>query len=73
MRSYESYHVDVSSGFLYQAYINAAMIAPRYNTLPHIHCRTAAYSQTAYGKLCAQLFNYVIWWVRVMVEGWGFG
>ena len=32
-----------------------------------------AYSQIAYGKLCARLFNYLIWWVRVMVEGWGFG
>ena len=31
-----------------------------------------AYSQIAYGKLCARLFNYEIWWVRVMVEGWGF-
>ena len=33
----------------------------------------SAYSQIAYGKLCARLFNYLIWWVRVMVEGWGFG
>ncbi len=22
-----------------------------------------------YGKLCARLFNYLIWWVRVMVDG----
>ena len=32
-----------------------------------------AYSQIAYGKLCARLVNYLIWWVRVIVEGWGFG
>ena len=32
-----------------------------------------AYSQIAYGKLCGRLFNCLIWWVRVMVEGWGFG
>ena len=30
-------------------------------------------SQIAYGKLCARLFNYLIWWVSVMIEGWGFG
>ena len=35
--------------------------------------KRAAYSQIAYGKLCARLFHYPIWWVRVMVEGWGFG
>ena len=27
-----------------------------------------AYSQIAYGKLCARLFNYLILWVRFMVE-----
>ena len=37
-------------------------------------CRNPeAYSQIAYGKLCARLFNYLIWLVRVMVEGRGFG
>ena len=28
-----------------------------------------ACSQIAYGNLCARLFNYLIWWVRSMVEG----
>ena len=32
-----------------------------------------AYSQIAHRKLCARIFNYVIWWVSVMVEGWDFG
>ena len=34
--------------------------------------RRIAYSQIAYGKLCARLFTYLIWWVRVIVEGWSF-
>ena len=38
-----------------------------------VRLRRGAYSQIAYGKLCARLFNYLIWWVRFMVEGWGFG
>ena len=35
--------------------------------------RREAYSHIAYGKLSARLFNYLISWVRVMVEVWCFG
>ena len=32
-----------------------------------------SYAQIAYGKCCARLFNYLIWLLRVMVEGWDIG